>query len=356
VPSKTDWKFEKHSNMFKDYHHHPHLQRHNAFKHPICRFLIQGLSSSNGRSKSDFHVDLVLSVDGLLTLVKSVYGVLNTQFRSHETHRGFHWRLHFQGEVYRFSDPDIHHFDLLRQPLRSGQTGWFEGSTASFRFSIVNTHMGEICSTRLVQYPKISVVVPPRELTPEMKADWLSDEMKLRAKDFNFRCKKYNMNGANIWNQDAAGDYFRDTPKPTKWTKFEEDILSLVVRSGHKFQESWNNILQYCLLSRSEVETSQQWYKQRKRLSLDVSDSDDDSKGGFILEAKRLGSILQQAHLKAGVPEHREHPLRKRNHVLGEASKSNSFPPAKRRRVSFQGETCGGMQEQSGEIGGPIME
>ena len=47
--------------------------------------------------------------------------------------------------------------------------------------------------------------------------EYASDEMKNNAKDFHRRYRDY-MAGSNVWNQDASGAYFRDRPKPPKWT------------------------------------------------------------------------------------------------------------------------------------------
>jgi hypothetical protein len=318
--------------------YYQYRQPYEVVKHPICRFLVQGLSSNKGRAKNDFHVDVVLTVDGLLTLVKSVFGVLNKHHRISETYRSLRWRLHFHGDVFTLADPDIHSFRLLQYPLRNGQTGWFEGSNASFRFSVLSVQSGEICSSKLACYPKILVAPSPtqnRSFTPEMREDWLSEELKVRAKDHHRRFREY-MSGANVWNQDASGDYFRDRPKPPKWTPQEEDILALLIHSGYKFQESWLSILQYCFVNRSEVGTAQQWYKVRKRQFSDSSHSDQSPKEDMIMEAKSLCLDHLELQLKARVPELGEHPLkRKNNTTFVQSQESNTLSATKRRKVTF---------------------
>jgi hypothetical protein len=316
--------------MHAMYNHQNH-QGYEVIKHPICRFFVQGIC---GGAKSDFHVDLVLSVDGLLTLIKSVYGLLNKHQKTPDTYRSFNWRLHFHGAVFTIEDPDIHHFHLLQHPIRNGQTGWFEGSNINFRFSVVSVYAGEICPSKLSYYPKIYVLKTQSSFTSEMKEDWLSDELKGNAKDFHRRFREY-MSGANVWNQDASGDYFRDRPKPPKWTSQEDEILSLLVHSGYKFQESWQCFLQYSFLNRSEVGTAQQWYKVRKRQLSDISSDSDQSKGDMIIQAKQLCMDLMEQHLKVGVPELGDHPLKRKNLVLSETHEYNIVPATKRLRSEY---------------------
>jgi hypothetical protein len=274
-----------------------------------------------------------LSVDGLLTLIKSAYGVLNKHNKTYDTYRSLSWRLHFHGDVHTLADPGIHHFHLLQHQLRNGQTGWFEGSNASFRFSVVEVHAGEISPNKLSHYPKIAVARTPRSFSPVLKDDWLSSELKVRATEFRHEFKEY-MGGANIWGRDASGDYFRHQPNPPKWTPKEEGILSVLVLSGYKFQESWLGILQYAFVKRSEVGTAQQWYKVRKKQVSDSSDREH-SKEDMIVQAKHSCLDLLQGYLKAGVPQLPDHPLKRKNEVLAESFGSNILLGPKRRRVSF---------------------
>lgn len=315
------------------YYHSNH--GYETVKHPVCRFFVQGLSSSKGRAKSDVYVDLVLNVDGLLSLIRAVYDLMNQYFKTEESYRATNWRLHFHGDVFTIADPDIHHFHLLQYPIRNGQTGWFEGCNINFRFSILSVFAGETCSSKLDSYPRVYIGKSRGTLSADIKEDWLSDEMKNNAKDFHRRYRDY-MAGANVWNQDASGAYFRDRPKPPKWTPTEEKILSLLVQSGHKFQESWQNILQFCFLNRSEVGTSQQWYKVRKRELSDLSSESDQSREDLVVHAKQLCRDLMEKHFKLGVPELGEHPLKRKNPILSETCDyQNSFSkPAKKLRTA----------------------
>ena len=321
-------------------------------RHSVSRFLVQGLRSNNGRAKNDFYVDLVMSVDGLLTLVKSVYGILKRHRKLDESYRNLGWRLHFHGGVYTLADPEIHSFHLLQYALREGQSGWFEGSNATFRFSVVAIHPGEIGEGQIANFPKIEVApVSSRTESPTlimkkytalMKDDWLSDERKAEALRYSKQFRDF-MSGANVWCQDASGDFFRDRPKPPKWTEKEERVLFCLIQSGFKFQESWQKILQHAFVTRSEVGTAQQWYKIRKRESkVGVSSkewADDPSRQNhMIVEAKSICTEILEEHLRCGVPELGEHPLKRKATELAERQESSSPTSslsAKRRKVNF---------------------
>lgn len=318
--------------------------RYEVHRHPIIRFTVHGLCSSSGRARSDFQVELVTTVDGLVTLVKSVYGVLNKHHKLNESYRNLHWRLHFQGDVFTLAEPEIHHFHLLPQPIRDGQMGWFEGSNASFRFSVDTVYAGDICPSKLIEFPKISLLPSPPSspkstlssdlrVEPKLKEGWLSEDMKSKSKDFRQRFKIF-MSGANVWTKDVNGDYFRDRPKPPKWEANETAILSLLISSGCKFQESWLKILQYCFVTRSEVGTSQQWYKVRKRqkVALDASSSasEPSNKEDMMNEVERLCLAHLHQLLEVDVPELGEHPLKRKlpavlsEKVYGNGSIDNS--------------------------------
>ncbi len=315
--------------------------------HPVCRFLVQSLCSSRGRAKNDFYVDLVLSVDGLLTLVKSVYGILKRHRKLEESYRNLHWRLHFHGDVFTLADPEIHNFCLLKYGLRNGQSGWFEGSTSSFRFSIFDMHAGEISHSLVSSYPKIELAATPRagkcllmvtSYTSLMKDDWLSDERKEYARHFKKRFRGF-MSGANVWSQNATGEIFRDRPKPPKWTEREEQVLICLIHAGSKFQESWQNVLQHAFVNRSEVGTAQQWYKIRKRLKNNTTSRESTGESNereMIIEAKAICTMILEDHLKAGVPELGEHPHKRKVDVVSESQESSSLSSlSKRRKVSF---------------------
>ena len=201
----------------------------------------------------------------------------------------------------------------------------------NFRFSVASVYSGEICASKLAYYPKIYVVKSQSIYTSEMKDDWLSDELKEEAKDFHRRYREY-MNGANVWNQDASGEYFRDRPKFPKWTSKEDEILARLVHSGFKFQESWQCILRFCLLNRSEVGTAQQWYKVRKRQLLDTLSDSDQSREDMIVQAKEASIDLLEKHLKAGVPELGDHPLKRKNSILTESQENDMIPANKKLR------------------------
>jgi hypothetical protein len=330
-------------------------------RHPVCRFQIQSLCSSKGRAKDDFYIDLVWSVDGLLTLVKSVYGILKKFQKLDESYRTLHWRLHFQGDVFTLADPETHHFHLLRYALQDGQSGWFEGSNSSFRFTVLHTHLAEICPSRIGNYPKIEVVerlrtqpannsITTRTFTDLMKDDWLSEEQKVQAQDFNKRFREF-MSGANVWNQNATGDVFRDRPKPPKWSEKEEEVILCLIQSGFKFQESWQNILRHAFVNRSEVGVAQQWYKLRRRGKERSSESLNSLTACMlIVRSKALCIEILGNHLKTGVPELGEHPQKRKIEEVSESHDSGSTEFAysqKRRRISFSPST---MEETIAEI------
>lgn len=341
--------------MYFEQHYQPqHYQpRADLERHPVCRFLVQSLCSSKGRAKNDFYIDLVWSVDGILTLVKSVFGILKKHQKLEESYRTLHWRLHFQGDVFTLADPETHHFQLLRYALQDGQIGWFEGSNASFRFTVLHSHLEEICPSRIGKYPKIDVVGMLRTrpalattfqtFTASMKDDWLSDGLKIQAQEFQKKFRKF-MGGANVWNQNATGDFFRDRPKPPKWIEKEEEVIACLIQSSIKFQEAWQNILRYAFVNRSEVGVAQQWYKLRKRSNGRPLESPLDpscTESMLIVQAKALCSEILQDHLRTGVPELGEHPRKRKVEEVSESHDSSGSTGCrasdlhKRRRVSY---------------------
>jgi hypothetical protein len=285
--------------------HHP-LAREENGNHQVCRFIVQGLVSRRGRARSDFHVDLLTSVDGLLTLVMAVYGVLNKNSTEKESYRCVKWRLNFDGVSFGLCDADIHQFQLLQSPLRDGQTGWFKGASVSFRFSVERACTKEISSGMISSYPKIQVIRRGISFSSSMDHDWLSADKRARALQFRQDFREY-VDGANIWKKEWSGDYFRDHPKAHTWTSEEDDILYRLIKSGNTFQDCWKSILQYGFVNRSEVGTSQEWYNIRKNRTSPQIDQDP-SKPELIVKAKRRCAELMEKHLQAGIPVLGKHP------------------------------------------------
>jgi hypothetical protein len=231
-----------------------HFEEHSAqrwenFQLPVCRFLVQSVSCTKGRSKRDFYVDLVLAVDGLLTLIKSVYGILKKSQRMDETYRSLHWRLHFQGEVFTLADPEVHHFRFTN--VCKGQTGWFEGSKVSFRFTVLDTHSSEICSNRVGSYPRIEVA-PHHiigESTSVVDQFWISDEEKMKS----------------LESCDDSQDSMNDTG-PTVLCKAHrctaEDLVTTDLTHPHvSFKDSCKVILQYAAINGTKPVTAIPWEK-----------------------------------------------------------------------------------------------
>ena len=290
--------------------HHP-LARENNGNHQVCRFIVQGLASRRGRARSDFHVDLLTSVDGLLTLVMAVYGVLNKNSIEKESYRCVKWRLNFGGVSFGLCDANIHQFKLLRDPLRDGQTGWFKGASVSFRFSVESACTKEIPSSMLSTYPKIKVIRQGTSFSSSMSQNWLSADKRARALQFRQDFREY-LDGADVWNKDCSGGSSRDRPKAPKWTSEEDDILYPLTKSGNTFQECWKSILQYGFVNRSEDGTSKEWYKIRNnRISPQMDQYS--FKPEFIIKAKRRCAELLEKHLQAGIPVLRKHPLSESN-------------------------------------------
>jgi hypothetical protein len=237
----------------------------------------------------------------------AVYGVLNKNSIEKESYRCVKWRINFGGVSFGICDTEIHHFKLLQNPLRDGQTGWFRGASVSFRFSVESACTKEISSGMLSSYPKIQVIRRGTSLSSFMSNDWLLADKRARALQFRQDFREY-LDGANVWNKDRSGGYFRDRPKASKWTSEEDDILYPLIKSGNTFQECWKSILQYGFVNRSEVGTSQEWYKIRKnRTSLQIDH--DPSKPELIVKAKRRCAELLEKHLQAGIPVLGKHPL-----------------------------------------------
>ena len=203
----------------------------------------------------------------------------------------------------------------------NGQKGWFQGKFVSFRFHVASANLTMIPSFKVPSFPRIRIApAEGKELnsqssnqivfSPLMQDDWLSTEKKAESLKFRQDFREY-MDGANIWNKDWLGNYFRDRPKPPKWTEEEDKILSLLIRAGYKLQDSWRCILQYGFVNRSLVGTSQQWYKiRRSKLSQpDPSTESSLAKPELVMEAKRRCHQLMENHLRTGVPTLGKHPL-----------------------------------------------
>jgi hypothetical protein len=297
---------------------HHRLAREDNGNHQVCRFIVQGLASRRGRARSDFHVDLLTSVDGLLTLVMAVYGVLNKNSIEKESYRCVKWRLNFGGVSFGLCDAEIHQFKLLQNSLRDGQTGWFKGASVSFRFSVESACTKEISSGMLSSYPKIQVIRRGTSLSSSMNHNWLSADKRARALQFRQDFREY-LDGANA-------------SKALKWTSEEDDILYPLIKSGNKFQECWKSILQYGFVDRSEVGTSQEWYKIRMNRTSPQMDQDP-SKPELIVKAKRRCAELLEKHLQAGIPVLGKNPLSETDGDVLAELEDGTRPEMKRQKL-----------------------
>lgn len=291
---------------------------------------------------TDFFVDVVLSVDGLLTLIKSVYGILRKYQGLEESYRNPHWRLHFQGNVLTLMDPEIHSFAFLQYALQNGQAGWFEGSNSSFRFKVFNTHIDEICPSLIGKYPRVEVAIKTREqrescLTPELCDDWISPKMKANACYLRSSYAYDEANGENFCESHESDSQICDSNSFSKWTSSEKHILSLLLQTGNSFEDCWTSILQYTFIAKSKKDTAEQWQQLRSLLPGEVSENEEDIvlKGHIVIQVKSLcREIILGFDKELMIVA--ERVVKRPRPVLGDVVRfdlGTTMPHSKRRRV-----------------------
>jgi hypothetical protein len=317
--------------MFVEAYHPPRTE---YVQHPVCRFLVQSLCCSKGRAKSDFFVDLVLSVDGLLILVKSVYGVLKNCQRLDESYRTLQWRLHFQGNVFTLADPEVHHFRFTT--LHDGQTGWFEGSTVSFRFTVFETHVSDICASQVGTYPRIEVAPHQTGESPitstgdhfnPLKDDLISEEPKTRSLESR-KTKK------NIGEESSYETH--------RWTTREDCVVTNLTESGFTLEESCQENHQFVFIKKTKSVAAKQRNKLSRVEQVSPKKRIDQPKpqGAILLQDAKVGSDdVIEGYFGKGVPQFqtscRKRPVEQSRNCKYTVSGGIGipYPLPKRRRV-----------------------
>jgi hypothetical protein len=76
--------------------------------------------------------------------------------------------------------------------------------------------------------------------------------------------------------------------------------MKLLLKSGMKFKKSWNSVLQYCFVSRSEASTSGKWYALQRDLKHYCSGGSTDASNQFH-QLKTLANKEMSRQMSASV-------------------------------------------------------
>lgn len=166
-------------------------------------------------------------------------------------------------------------------------------------------------STSKSWLPSVERFAPPQWST-SVVPDFLTVEEMARALGYRDAFIAY-MAGDNAWVRCRKSRTFVvGKPESPCWgyaNNPEVTLLILLLKSGAKFEQSWDSILRYGLPRRTEGATSMKWYQLRKQDYVTEGIARGKSSGKMILDAKRIARNLMEAALAHGVPVLGPRPL-----------------------------------------------
>ena len=259
-----------------------------------------------------------LSADaGLYDLIDEVFRALLTPLCGDDIVSHL-WSLTFeQGET--FHGP-FHHRQLEcseRQPRKLGNLaqivsdkGQFQGESGVFSIKLE-----EICtvetSTSKSMLPFVERFTPT-QWSASIVPNFLTVKEMVGALGYCDAFITY-MAGDNAWLRcHKSRTFVVGKPESPFWgyaNNPEVTLLILLLKSGAKFEQSWDSILRYGLPRRTEGATSMKWYQLRKQDYVTEGIAHGKSSGEMILDAKRITRNLMEAALAHGVPVLGPRPL-----------------------------------------------
>jgi len=294
----------------------------------VCRFLVNGMKARGGRAEVDYYVDLRSENHGLFHLVEKVFELLHSENLTTDQTYSHLWNLTFEKRTYlngwrgESISPRHHHIDeieprLLKDldELRAGSKGSFYGESAKFHFVVVDTDLAAATAVEAEQengpFPRAMRL--PAQVTSDLRDDWLTEDEKSRCAAR--RCQWQNWyNGDNRLARDRfsrEGRWILMKPEWPQWSPEEDEIMALLSFAGCKFKKSWDNLMQYAMLDRSQTAASGHWYSLQGKTPwrlphFDVKDARNSSPAGKnsarVLLAKRQAKLRLEELLERGAP------------------------------------------------------
>jgi len=256
----------------------------------VCRFLVTNINSER-RSTINLTVDLLVERDGLLDLAQTVFeaGLKKHGKCKYSSLKRLLWDLSFGGLNYkngwlrepyldgpaapRYIDKqDRRILQQLKRPLKVGMSGHFSCNhamcTSSFDFQVQS--LQDVTSTSTSDDDQeahpIAVTEIKLNFNNKLECDFLSDAEQQTAFHLRQQYEAY-FAGDNEWRLDPRTPEYIHTPrKPLRapWRDEEIELFVMLQHAGSKFKKSWNAILQFGLIDRTENASSCQWYKVLK--------------------------------------------------------------------------------------------
>jgi len=232
---------------------------------------------------------------------------------------------------------EMHPRNLGDLSLSVGATGRFKSQSGSFAFKLVDVRAVEASTSSSPSsamealsgssLPSVERLAPSPWST-NVITDFLTSEEMDRAMTYRDAFAAY-MADDNAWMRCRKSEREREyvtgsphhifvagKPESSPWgyaDNPEVTLLILLLKSGAKFKQSWESILKYGLIRRTQAATSMKWYQIRKE---DLNQTNSmisyfswtagvvrgKSSGMMILDAKRIARNLMEAALAHDIP------------------------------------------------------
>lgn len=265
----------------------------------VCSFVVRKIQGRSGHCDSDYQVNLLVGQHGLFDLVLKVFQLMNQEKVTDDRYDSHLWSITFDGTTYHYgwrgcpADDEYcpsKHCDaqdiraLKDFALKTGQTGRFQGESATFDFSVQAVHEKPEKDTR---YPVSAVLL--QSYSADLSEDWLSTDKQRKSLEVRQAWQDYYKGSTNASKRDGrTGVVIPCKPNPPTWNREELELLGLLLNAGHKFAKSWKTILQYALVNRPQSAASGQWYKLQKEGYRLQYIGQGKSKSQMVLLAKKL--------------------------------------------------------------------
>lgn len=289
----------------------------------VCEILIQNLEGGRGYADNNYKLSFLVGKHGLFDLVLKVFEIMHKEQLTGDDYYSHLWSITFDDKKYRYGwrdypskskNRDTDHIDaqdirpFRNLDLKVGRTGRFRGESAHFNF-IVKKINGS--PEKNAEYPMHFAI--PMSFSSDLSDDWITESEKaacLQAKD---DWRDYFSGEENSSKFDDDFEVVPCRPLPIKWHADEYEIMSLLINAGHKFAKSWNNILQYALVSRQRQATYCNWSKLDKEAYRRRFAGKGKSEAEMILLAKRLAKYRVE---NIPMPPTQEKILAERNKMI----------------------------------------
>ena len=300
----------------------------------LCKFQVKNVAYNNESGQDPFFVVLNPNTHGLYDLIDAVFKHSLTKLTEEcWTIDSRLWTVDYGNksfvsyvdtsilELYEkkphrcdHEEPRIFGSDEMKQlvDLEKGTKGNFslDHRPLRFNFTLVDSNVAvDDANKDATDKPQCIAIESRITYTADKKAEYVTPAEHIALIELTSKYKTF-YSGMNGWSRNKRNHKWEAAkPKPPEWSSAEHEIISLFMRGGWKFANSWKFGLQYAFPHRTKAATQQKWYHLNKHQYMTEYHGKNMSINARIIHAKKLCKELMDNTLDNGPPKPLPKPL-----------------------------------------------